>query len=57
MLANLLSSSLVDSIRKLLKLNDILRNAFKQEPLVSNLVANADIAFPWKYFLNIKVLL
>jgi hypothetical protein len=57
MLANLFSISLVDFIRKLLQLNDVFGDAFEQEAFISNLVANADIAFTWKYFLNIKVLL
>jgi len=57
MLANLFSRSLVDFICKFLKLDDVLRNAFEQEAFISNLIANADIAFTWKYFLNIKVLL
>ena len=57
MLADLLSSSLVYFICKFLELNDLLRNAFEQEALVSDLVADADVALAWEYFLNIKVLL
>jgi hypothetical protein len=56
-LAYLFSSSMVDFICEFLKLNDILRNTFEQEAFISNLIANTDITFAWKYFLNIKVLL
>ena len=57
MLPNLLAGSLVDFVSEFLELNDLWRDAFEQEALVSDLVADADVALPWEHFLNIEVLL
>ena len=57
MLPNLLAGSLVDFVSEFLELNDLWRDAFEQEALVSDLVADADVALAWEHFLNIEVLL
>jgi hypothetical protein len=56
-LADLLAGSLVDLVSKFLELDDLWRDALEQETLVSDLVADADVALAWEHFLNIEVLL
>ena len=57
MLADLLAGSLVDLVSEFLELDDLWRDALEQETLVSDLVADADVALAWEHFLNIEVLL